>query len=183
MKTIALIGSGFGGLAEAIRLQARGHRVTIFEKRDKVGGRAYQLVKNGYTFDMGPSLITAPFIIERVFAAAGKRMDQYLDIVPLDPFYRIYFHDGTFMDYSGDPDKMKAEMAKFNPNDALHYDRFFADAKGVYDAVITDGLGGKPFLTWKSFLSFVPRALSLGALRPVYSYASRYFADERNRFA
>jgi phytoene desaturase len=183
MRTIAVIGSGFGGLAEAIRLQARGYRVTIFEKREKVGGRAYQLVRKGYTFDMGPSLVTAPFIIERVFAAAGKRMEEYVDIIPLDPFYRIYFHDGTCMDYSGDPVKMKAEMAKFDPDDALQYDRFFADIKGVYDAVITDGLGGKPFLTWRSFLDFVPRALSLGALRPVYSYASRYFTNEKNRFA
>ena len=91
MKRVAVIGSGFGGLAEAIRLQSRGFSVTIFEKREKVGGRAYQLVKDGYTFDMGPSLITAPFIIDRVFRAAGKEMRDYLTLVPLDPFYRIYF--------------------------------------------------------------------------------------------
>lgn len=180
---IAVIGSGFGGLAEAIRLQARGFDVTIFEKRSKVGGRAYQLVKDGYTFDMGPSLITAPFIIESVFAAAGKKMQDYIDIQPLDPFYRIYFHGGSFMDYSGDPQKMKSEMAKFNKHDAENYDKFFADVKPIYDAIITEGLGGTPFSTWKSFLNFVPRALKLGGLRPVYSFASRYFKDERNRFA
>jgi phytoene desaturase len=182
MKSVAVIGSGFGGLAEAIRLQARGFHVTIYEKREKVGGRAYQLVKNGYTFDMGPSLITAPFIIERVFQSAGRSMRDYVDLVPLDPFYRVYFHDGTFMDYSGDPLRMKAEIAKFDPRDAENYDRFFRDIRGIYDAVITDGLGSQPFANWSSFLRFVPRALKLGGLRPVYSYASRYFRDERTRF-
>ena len=183
VKRIAVIGSGFGGLAEAIRLQARGFAVTIFEKRAQVGGRAYQLVKKGYTFDMGPSLITAPFIIDSVFEAAGKSRREYVDIVPLDPFYRIYFADGTFMDYTGDAARMKEEMAKFHPGDALQYDRFFEDIRGVYDAVITDGLGSTPFLTWKSFLRFAPRALRLGGLRPVYNYVSKYFQDERNRFA
>jgi len=182
MRKIAIIGSGFGGLAEAIRLQSRGFDVTIYEKRARVGGRAYQLVKNGYTFDMGPSLVTAPFIIERVFQAAGRRMVDYVDLAPLDPFYRIYFHDGTFIDYNGDPVKMKAEMAKFNPDDAAQYDRFFDDIKAIYDAIIVDGLGSKPFLTWKSFLAFVPRALSLGGLTPVYAFTKKYFKDERNRF-
>jgi len=182
MGRIAIIGSGFGGLAEGVRLQARGHRVTIFEKQLKVGGRAYQLVKDGYTFDMGPSLITAPFIIRKVFEAAGRRMEDYVDLLPLEPFYRVYFHDRSFLDYSGDPAKMKREMARFSPHDAAQYDRFFADIRGIYDAVITEGLGGTPFLTWRRFLGFAPRALALGGLRPVYSTVKRYFRDERHRF-
>jgi phytoene desaturase len=182
MPTIAIIGAGLGGLAEAIRLQARGFQVTLFEKRPLVGGRAYQLQKKGYTFDMGPSLITAPFIVERVFAAAGKRMRDYLDLVPLDPFYRVYFHDNSFIDYTGDPEKMKKEIARFSPEDASQYDRFFQDIKGMYDAVITEGLGSRPFLTWKSFLTFVPRAIRLGGWRPVYNFVARYFKDERTRF-
>jgi phytoene desaturase len=183
MKKIAVIGSGFGGLAEAIRLQSRGFEVTIFEKRSRTGGRAYQLQKNGYTFDMGPSLITAPFIIERVFAAAGKTMSDYIDIVPLDPFYRIYFHDKSYLDYNGDATAMKAEMARFNAGDAANYDRFFADIKGIYDAIIEDGLGSSSFHSWRKFLAFAPRAITLGGLTPVYSFASKYFKDERNRFA
>lgn len=183
MRKIAIIGSGFGGLAEAIRLQARGYAVTVFEKRGSVGGRAYRLVKNGYTFDMGPSLVTAPSIIRRVFEAAGTRMEDYIDLVPLDPFYRIYFHDGTFMDYTGDPVRMKEEMAKFSPRDAARYDRFFRDIRGIYDAIIEEGLGSTPFLTMKSFLQFAPRALSLGGLTPVYGFVKKYFRDERNRFA
>src|SRR5512133_2825536 len=147
MKKIAIIGSGFGGLAEAIRLQASGFQVTMFEKREKVGGRAYQLKKSGYTFDMGPSLITAPEIIQEVFRAAGREMKDYIDLVPLDPFYRIYCHDWSTLDYSGEPGKMKAEMAKFSPKDAANYDRFMNDIKKIYDAVITEGLGASPFLS------------------------------------
>jgi phytoene desaturase len=179
----AIIGSGFGGLAEGIRLQSAGFEVTIFEKREKVGGRAYQLKKDGYTFDMGPSLITAPEIIQGVFGAAGRQMNDYLDVVPLDPFYRIYFHDGSFMDYSGDAEMMKSEMAKFSPEDASQYDRFMADVKPIYDAVIGDGLGASPFLSLKNFLDFAPQAFSLGGLRPVYSFASKYFKHPSNRFA
>ena len=181
-KHIIVIGAGFGGLAEAIRLQARGYRVTLLEKREKVGGRAYQLVKDGYTFDMGPSLITAPFIIEDVFRAAGKKMADYIDIVPLDPFYRIYFHDKTFVDYTGDETKMKEQLRAINPKDADQYDRFFRDIKSVYDAVITDGLGAKDFGSLKDFFSFAPRALSLKALKPVYSFVADYFTDPKTRF-
>jgi phytoene desaturase len=183
MKTISIIGSGFGGLAEAIRLQNRGFSVTIFEKRAKVGGRAYQLIKDGYTFDMGPSLITAPFVIERVFERAGKKMSDYLDLTPLDPFYRIYFHDGSLLDYNGNPEAMKAAMASFNTADAGQYDRFFADIKKIYDAIIVEGLGSSPFDSWAKFLAFAPRAIALGGLTPVYSFVSKYFSDERNRFA
>jgi phytoene desaturase len=182
-KHIIVVGAGFGGLAHAIRLQARGYQVTLLEKRAQVGGRAYQLKKDGYTFDMGPSLITAPAIIEEVFAAAGKRSADYLDVVPLEPFYRIYFHDGRWMDYTGNADEMKRQMAQFDPADAERYDDFMRDVKPIYDAVITDGLGSQPFDSWTRFARFAPRALRLGGLTPVYSFASRYFRHENNRFA
>lgn len=181
-KHIAVIGSGFGGLAEAIRLKSRGFRVTVFEKRENPGGRAYQLKRRGYTFDMGPSLITAPFILEKVFQAAGKKMSDYLDLVRLDPFYRIYFHDGTSIDYNGDAQKMKEEMGRLRPGDAERYDDFFRDIKGIYDAIIRDGLGAQPFGALKDFLKFAPKAVRLNALIPVYSFAARYFKHEKNRF-
>ncbi|NQW30215.1 MAG: phytoene desaturase [Ignavibacteria bacterium] len=183
MKKVIVIGGGFGGLAEAIRLQARGYAVTILEKRDQVGGRAYQLKKNGYTFDMGPSLITAPDIIESVFLAAGKKSADYIEVEKLDPFYRIYFHDGAYMDYTGDSEKMKAEMAKFSTADANNYDAFMKAVKPIYDAVITEGLGSTMFADWSGFMKFVPRALKLGGLTPVYKFASKYFSHEYNRFA
>jgi phytoene desaturase len=179
---VAIVGSGFGGLSLAIRLQAQGFQVHLYEKREKVGGRAYQLKDKGYTFDMGPSLITAPEIIQSVFASAGKKLEDYLDLMPLDPYYRVYFHDGTFIDYTGDSEQMKSQMAAFNVQDAENYDAFMEDIKPIYDTVITDGLGAKPFDTIKSMLAFVPRFLKLKAYLPVHAYVKRYFKDVRHRF-
>lgn len=181
MKTAAIIGSGFGGLAAGIRLQARGIQTTIFEKNEKVGGHAYQIKKDGYTFDMGPSLITAPDIIEKIFHAAGRRMEDYLDLIYLDPFYRIYFHDGSKIDYTADAERMKAQLAEFNPKDAKNYDRFMKLVRQLYDAVIVDGLGSRPF-DLSTLVQFLPKALRLNALLPAYHVVSRYFKDPRSRF-
>jgi len=178
MSKVTIIGSGFGGLSLAIRLQSRGFNVTIFEKNAKVGGHAYQLKKNGYTFDMGPSLVTAPDIIQKVFESAGRKMEDYLDLVYLDPFYRIYFHDKTFIDYNADADFMKKQMAEFNPKDVENFDAFMDYTRKMYDEVITNGLGAKPF-TLKKMLQFMPKALGLKALNSTYSVVSKYFKDEK----
>ncbi len=183
MKKIIIIGSGFGGLSLAIRLQSQGYQVTILEKNAKVGGHASQFKKKGYTFDMGPSLITAPDIVQRVFTAAGKRMEDYLDLIPLDPFYRIYYHDGSYFDYTGDSDKMKAQMAKFNKKDAENYEKFIDHTQKLYRAVIEDGLGSRPFDSWGTMFRFLPEALKLKALLPAYPFAATYFKDFRHRFA
>ena len=180
-RKVIIIGSGFGGLAAAIRLQAAGMQVTILEKNAKVGGHAYQLVKDGYTFDMGPSIITAPDLIQRVFKCAGVRMEDYLDLVKLDPFYRIYFHDGSSLDYTDDSEQMKQQMALFSETDAGNYDRFMAHTRQLYDAVITDGLGSIPF-DLPTMLSFLPQALRLQALMPAYDFVKKYFEDPRHRF-
>ncbi len=180
-RKIVIIGSGFGGLAAAIRLQARGMHVTLLEKNAKVGGHASQLVKDGYTFDMGPSIITAPDLIQGVFACAGVRMEDYLDLVKLDPFYRIYFHDGTSLDYTDDGEQMKRQMAQFSTADADNYDHFMAHTRQLYDAVITDGLGATAF-DLPTMLGFLPRALRLQALMPAYDFVKRYFEDPRHRF-
>jgi len=182
LSKIIIIGSGFGGLAEAIRLQARGFEVTVFEKNAMAGGHAYQFKKNGYTFDMGPSLITAPEIIKSVFRAAGKDIEDYLEPIKLDPYYRIYFHDNTYLDYSGDAQRMKAQMAAFNHLDAQNYDRFMEDCRKIYEAVIVDGLGATPFVRLKTMLNFLPRALKLKAILPGYNFVKRYFQDARHRF-
>jgi phytoene desaturase len=181
-QKIIVIGSGFGGLGLAIRLQAAGFDVTIMEKNEMVGGHAYQLKKDGYTFDMGPSLITAPDIIKAVFSAAGRKMEDYLDLIKLDPYYRIYFHDGNYIDYTGDSEKMKEQMAKFSPADAQNYDRFMENCHKIYDAVITDGLGSMPFMSWRTMFNFIPKALKLNALLPAYTYVKRFFKHPNHRF-
>ena len=180
-RKIVIIGSGFGGLAAAIRLQAKGMQVTLLEKNAKVGGHAYQLVKDGYTFDMGPSIITAPDLIQRVFECAGVRMEDYLDLVKLDPFYRIYFHDGSSLDYTDNGEQMRRQMARFSAKDADNYDRFMVHTRQLYDAVITDGLGATAF-DLPTMLGFLPRALRLQALRPAYDFVKKYFEDPRHRF-
>jgi phytoene desaturase len=146
-----------------------------------VGGHAYQFKKDGYTFDMGPSLITAPDIIQKVFASADRKMEDYLDLIYLDPFYRIYFHDKSYIDYNADADFMKKQMAAFNPKDAENFDQFIEYTRKMYDEVITNGLGAKPF-TFKKMIEFMPKALGLSALKSTYSVVSKYFKDPRNRF-
>lgn len=181
-QTVIVIGSGFGGLAVANRLQAMGMQVTLLEKRDKVGGRAYQFKEVGYTFDMGPSLITAPAIIDDIFQAAARRLEDYLDLIPLDPFYRIFFHDGSSFDYTGDAEQMKAQMRRYNPGDADRYDDFMAAIKPIYETIIEDRLGAQPFDTVRSMVNFTPKALKKGAFLPVSTFAKRFFKDFRHQF-
>jgi len=181
MANVVIIGAGFGGLSLGIRLQARGYAVTLVEKQDQPGGHAARLEVQGYRFDMGPSLITAPELIEELFQLAGRSLNEYLTLVPLDPYYRIYFWDGSSLDYTGDSDRMRAQLAQLSPGEEKAYDRFMAHAQAFYKAVIEDGLGARPF-GWKELWTFLPTALRLGALRSAYSLAARYFRDERLRF-
>ncbi len=178
-----VIGSGFGGLAAAIRLQSRGFQVTLLEKREHTGGRAYRLEMQGYTFDMGPSLITMPSLLEKLFVAAGTTFAQAVPTLALDPYYRIYFHDKTFLDYSGDREKMMEQMRVFNPKDAANYDIFMRAIKPIYEAVIDKGLGATPFDNWKTMARFVPTVMRLSAWKPVTLFVAKYFKDFRNRFA
>jgi len=178
----AVIGSGFGGLALAVRLQAAGVDVTLYERRARVGGRAYQLKKQGYVFDMGPSLVTAPYILDSVFRAAGTRLTDEVDLVPLDPYYKVFFHDGSSIDYVGDGDRMKDQMRRFDAGDADRYDDFIEAIRPIHDAVIGDRLGGRPFDRLSTLFSFVPRMLSLGGHRTVTNFVDRFFKDPRHRF-
>ncbi len=177
-----VIGSGFGGLALAVRLQAAGVQVTILEKREAIGGRAYRLEDRGYVFDMGPSLITAPHVVDSVFQVAGRRLEDYVDLMPLDPYYRIYFHDGTHVDYVGDPERMKAQMRVFDEGDAERFDAFMARVRPIYDAVIGDRLGSTNFGDLKTMIGFLPQMVRLDAYRPVTNFVNRYFRDFRHRF-
>ncbi len=182
LKTAVVIGSGFGGLAAAIRLQARGFAVTIVEQRARVGGRAYQLREAGYTFDMGPSLITAPSILNEVFVRAGTTLEKALTLVPLDPYYRVFFHDRTRFEYNGSPEGMKAQMRQYDAQDAARYDDFMRAIAPIYEEVIEKGLGSRPFGDPLTMLKFAPTALRLGAWRTATQFANRYFKDWRHRF-
>ncbi|HXZ04323.1 MAG TPA: phytoene desaturase family protein [Ktedonobacteraceae bacterium] len=175
-----VIGGGFGGLATAIRLQAAGLAVTVVEARERLGGRAYQLKQDGFTFDMGPSLITAPHLLEDLWKAAGRRFEEDVTLLPLSPFYRIYFHDGRYFDYWGTAAEDEAEIAKFEPRDIQGYSSFLADTQRIYDRAFTD-LADQPFLTLNGFLGVAPELMRYGAQRSVYSYVSRYFHNPQLR--
>jgi phytoene desaturase len=139
-----IIGSGFGGLGAAVRLAARGYRVTVLEQLDAPGGRAYVHHRDGHTFDAGPTIVTVPFLFEELWALAGRRMADDIDLRPLDPFYRIRFDDGDHFDYSGDPDRMRAEVRRISPSDAAGFEGFMAEAERCYQLGF-EALGDKAF--------------------------------------
>ena len=113
-QRVVVIGSGFGGLASAVRLAIKGHDVTLIDNRDKPGGRAYVYEQDGFSFDGGPTVITAPWMINELFELAGRKAEDYVTMVPVDPFYRIFFHDGSHFDYCGDGDEMLARIRAFS---------------------------------------------------------------------
>jgi len=120
-KKAVVIGSGFGGLAAAIRTQAKGYEVTLLEMRDKPGGRAYVYEDQGFIYDAGPTIVTVPFILEELAQVAGKKLEDYVSLVPCDPYYRIYFPDDRIFDYSGDQESLETEIARFSPEDVQGY--------------------------------------------------------------
>src|SRR6201996_1991669 len=127
-----VIGSGFGGLAAAVRLGAKGYRVTVVEKLDAPGGRAYVYRQDGFTFDAGPTIITAPFLLEELWRLCGRRLADEIDLQPMSPFYRIRFSDGDTFDYTGDTEAMRREVARFSPQDVAGYERFMAASEAIY---------------------------------------------------
>ncbi|MGE4241272.1 phytoene desaturase [Ramlibacter sp.] len=175
-----VIGSGFGGLAAAVRLGARGYRVTVLEKLDAPGGRAYVHRQDGFTFDAGPTVITAPFLLEELWALCGRRLQDDIDLRPVAPYYRIRFDDGTVFDYSGDADAMRAEVAKLAPGDVAGYERFLAASEAIYK-VGFEQLGHVPFDSWTDMLRVLPALLRLEGYRTVYSLACKHVRDARLR--
>ena len=181
-QRIVVIGSGFGGLAAAVRLAARGHDVTLLDKRDQPGGRAYVYRQDGFTFDGGPTVITAPWLITELFDLAGRRADDYVTMVPVDPFYRIFFPDGDHFDYSGDSDRMLAEVGRVSgePADGDGYLEFVRRTERIFDKGFTE-LAGRPFLHVTDMLKVAPDLVRLESYRSVYGFVSRFVKDERLR--
>jgi len=175
-----VIGSGFGGLAAAVRLGARGYRVTVLEQLDAPGGRAIVHRQDGFTFDAGPTVITAPFLFEELWALAGKRMSDDVDLRPVAPFYRVVFDDGERFEYSGDAEAMRAEVARLAPSDVAGYERFLAASEAIY-RVGCEALGDEPFDAWTDMLRVLPDLLRLEAYRTVHALACKHVSDPRLR--
>lgn len=176
---IAVIGSGFGGLAAAIRLRAQGHDVVVLEKRDRPGGRAYVFEQDGFTFDAGPTIITAPQMIDALFELHGRRREDVLNLVPLDPFYRVRFEDGTVVHWSGREDDVVRQVAALSPGDVEGYRRFAAIAERIFAAAYP--LVDRPFNSLAPMARAVPDLVRARAWRSVASLAEECVRDPRLR--
>jgi phytoene desaturase len=175
-----VIGSGFGGLAAAVRLGAKGYRVTVLEQLDAPGGRAYVYRQDGFTFDAGPTIVTAPFLFEELWKLCGRKMSDDVTLVPVSPFYRIRFQDGSHFDYCGDADAMRREIARFSPGDVDGYDAYMKASEAIFK-VGFERLGDVPFSRWTDMARIAPEMIKLSSYRSVFSLVSKYFRDERLR--
>lgn len=175
-----VIGSGFGGLAAAIRLSVRGYRVTVVEKLDQPGGRAAVHRRDGHVFDAGPTIVTAPFLLEELWALCGRRMADDVTLMPLDPFYRIRFDDGSWFDYRSRAADMRAEVARIAPADLDGFDRFMVEAQRCYRLGFEE-LGAKAFDTLGDLFSALPSMMRMRAWRSIHAMVASYFRDPRMR--
>jgi phytoene desaturase len=175
-----VVGSGFGGLAAAIRLGARGYRVTVLERLEQLGGRASVFRQDGFTFDAGPTIITAPFLLEELWELAGRRLADDVELRALTPFYRVRFDDGATFDCTSDPAAMRAEVARFAPADVEGYEAFMRASEAIY-RVGFEQLGHVDFGSWKTMARIVPEMMRLRGYRSVWGLVSSFVRDPRLR--
>ncbi|GAC1358314.1 MAG: phytoene desaturase [Ktedonobacteraceae bacterium] len=176
---IIVIGSGFGGLSAAIRLQAQGHNVTIIEKRDKPGGRAYVYEQDGFTFDGGPTIITAPWLIHDLFTLCGKKTEDYVKLIPIDPFYNIRFEDGTVFHYNADRENLLRQIKALNPADVEGYLRFAREGEKIYKTGFE--LIDQPFTRFSDMAKVLPDLVRLQSQKSVAAFVNQYIKDEKLR--
>ena len=181
-KRAVVIGAGFGGLALAIRLQASGVQTTLLEGRDKPGGRAYVYEDQGFVFDAGPTVITDPSCLEALFELAGRRMSDYVELLPVTPFYRLCWEDGTIFDYANDQDELDRQIHARNPADVAGYRKFLAYSRAVFAEGYLK-LGAVPFLSFRDMLRAGPQLARLEAWQSVYKMVARFVQDEHLRQA
>jgi len=181
-KRACIIGAGFGGMALAIRLQSAGVQTTVVEGRDKPGGRAYYWEREGFTFDAGPTVITDPACLQELWAISGHDMAEDVDLMPVSPFYRLNWPDGTNFDYSNDETALRHGIAQLDPADIAGYDAFLKYSAAVYHEGYVK-LGTVPFLDFKSMIRAAPALAKHQAWRSVYSIVSKYIRNEKLREA
>ena len=179
-KKAIVIGAGLGGMAAALRLRKKGYDVTILDKQSQLGGRASVYHRNGYTFDAGPTVVTAHFLFDELFALFGKKREDYITFVPVYPWYRIGFHDGTNFDYGGTLEQTLAEIRRISPPDEQGYLRLLEHTKRIFDVGFTQ-FGDVPFDTLGSMLKIAPQMITLGVWRTVWQMASKYIQSDKLR--
>ena len=175
-----VVGGGFGGLAAAIRLRAKGHQVTLVEATDQLGGRGSVFRQDGFTFDAGPTVITAPYLFQELFELVGADMDEYFTLKPVDPFYRVVFPEGETFDYVGDEDRLLEQIRGFNPRDVDGYLRMADHARAIFEKGYLE-LADQPFSRVSDMLRVAPTMVKLQNYRSVYGLVSKYIKDPRLR--
>jgi phytoene desaturase len=180
VKTAVVIGAGFGGIALAVRLQSAGVRTTILESRDKPGGRAYVYKDNGFTFDAGPTVITDPEALEQLFELSGRKLADYVDLVPVTPFYRICWEDGSSFDYADDQVELDRQIHALNPADVAGYREFLRFSQQAFNEGYIK-LGSTAFLSFRSMILASPQLVRLQAWKSVYATVSRFIESEHLR--
>lgn len=181
-RRAAIIGSGFGGLAAAIRLQSMGFDTVCYESHDKPGGRAYVYEEAGFTFDAGPTVITAPHCLEELFELTGRRLSDYVRLLPVTPLYRLSWTDGVSFDYVADEPGLIEQISRISPGDVEGYRRFADFSRRVF-ATGYEKLGAVPFLNFSDMIRAAPALARLRADRSVYATVSRFIKDEHLRQA
>ena len=182
MKKIAVIGGGFGGIAAAIRLRAKGDQVTIYERLSKLGGRAQVFERGGYMHDAGPTVITAPNLFYELFSLFGENLEDFLEFRPLDPWYRFHFHDQTEFDYGPDREKMLAQIKEISPEDVSGYFNMLKESEAIFKLGY-EKLAGHPFGKLTTMLRYAPAIIKMKGYRSVYSFVSKHLKHPNLRQA
>lgn len=181
-RTAIVIGAGYGGIAAALRLSAKGYSVTLIDRCDQLGGRAQVFEKDGFRHDAGPTVITAPFLFDELFELFGERLADHLTFVPLKPWYRFYFADGDTFDYGGSMEETLKEIDRIAPQDRNGYTRLLAHSKRIFDVGFT-GLASTPFHKLTTMLRQIPALVRLRCDRTVWRLVSHYLSSDKLRQA
>jgi phytoene desaturase len=181
-KKIIVIGSGFGGIAAALRMRAKGYEVDLHEKLDQIGGRARQFNQNGFVYDAGPTVITAPYLFRELFEIFNEEIDDYIKFIPLDPWYRFRFHDGTFFNYGPDQDQLLEQIKAIEPRDVNGYLKMLQHAEKIFELGYLK-LADQPFHKLSSLIRYTPDIIKLKGYQSVYQFVSSYLKHPNLRQA
>ena len=182
MSQAVVVGAGFGGIAAALRLRAKGYAVTVIDRCEAIGGRAQVFERNGFRHDAGPTVITAPFLFEELFTLFGEKLSDHIQLVPLTPWYRFYFSDGETFDYGGTLEETLAEIARIEPRDCQGYLALLAQSKRIFDVGFTE-LSAQPFDKFMTMVRQIPRLLGLRSYETVWQLVSRHLTSPKLRQA
>ena len=181
-KKIIVIGSGFGGIAAALRMRAKGYEVDLHEKLDQIGGRARQFSRNGFVYDAGPTVITAPYLFRELFEIFNEDIDDFIKFIPLDPWYRFRFHDGTFFNYGPDQDQLLEQIKAIEPKDVNGYLKMLQHAEKIFEVGYLK-LADQPFHKLSSLIKYTPDIIKLKGYQSVYQFVSSYLKHPNLRQA